>query len=74
MRKETDRARHPHRLEMESEGLVRTRKESSERGVLTSWRQQRVGIVRTQKESVRVRHTHFLETTEGSARQGTERS
>ena len=40
-------------------------KKETKQGVLTCWRWQREGHVRTQKESNRVRSTHFLETAEG---------
>ena len=37
------------------------RKKVTEQGALTSWRWQREGLVRAQKESNRVRGTHDLE-------------
>ena len=40
-------------------------KKYSERGTLTSWRQQREELVRTWKEIDRARHTHFLKTADG---------
>ena len=42
-------------------------------GALTSWRWQREGLVRTQKETDRPRHTHSLETVEGGTCQDPER-
>ena len=44
----------------------------TDRGALTSWRQQREGLVRTRKESDRSRRTHFLETAEGGTCQDTQ--
>ena len=41
------------------------RKKVTKQGTLTSWRRQREGLVRTQKESKQARGTHFLETTKG---------
>ena len=35
--------------------MVKARNETTERGVLTSWRQQREGVVKTRKETDRVR-------------------
>ena len=43
--------------------------------MLTSWRQQMKGLVRTRKEiDGALRHTHKLETTEGGTYQDTERN
>ena len=50
------------------------RKKPTEPGALTSWRQHREGLVRTQKETDRPRRTHQLETASGGTRQDTERS
>jgi len=44
----------------------------TEQGTLTIWRLQREGLVRTWKESDRVRHTHNLETAEGGTCQDME--
>jgi hypothetical protein len=41
--------------------LSRHGKKGIERGALTLWRQQRKGLVRTQKDTDRARGTHFLE-------------
>ena len=46
---------------------------STEQGMLTSWRRQREGLVRTRKGTERVMHTHFLETAEGGTCQNTEK-
>ena len=48
-------------------------KEPTERGALTSWRQQRKRLVRTRRETDRARPTHNLETVEGGICQDTER-
>ena len=48
-------------------------KEVTEKGVLTAWRLQREGQVRTWKESKQVRGTHSLETTEGGTCQDMQR-
>ena len=52
------------------------RKKPSEQGVLTSWRQLREGLVRTQKEKHRSRRTHWesLETPKGRTCQDMERN
>jgi len=39
---------------------------------LTNWGPQKVGQIKTQKESDQVRGTHFLETTEGEISQNME--
>ena len=44
----------------------------TDRGVLTNWRRQREGLVRTLKESDRPRRTHLLETAERGTCQDTE--
>jgi hypothetical protein len=44
----------------------------SKRGALTCWRAQTEGLVRTQKQSERVRGTHLLESADGGTRQDTE--
>jgi len=49
-------------------------KKLTEQVTLTSWRQQREGLVRTQKETNQARCTHFLETAEGGAYQDMERN
>ena len=48
-------------------------KKVTEQGAHTCWRRQREGLIRSQKESNRVRSTHSLETAEGGAHQNTER-
>ena len=50
------------------------RKKPTGRGALTLWRRHREGLVRTQKETDRPRHTHFLETASGGTRQDTEKN
>jgi len=50
------------------------RREPTEQGVLTSWRPQRDGQVRTQKERNRERGTHSLERAEGGISQDMERN
>ena len=50
------------------------RKKPSERGALTSWRQQRERLVRIWKEADQARHTHSLETAEGGTCQNMERT
>ena len=42
------------------------------KGALTFWKRQREGLVRTQKETDRARHTHVLETAEGGTCQDTQ--
>ena len=49
-------------------------KKRTDRGALTSWRRQEVGLVRTRKETNRPRHTHILETAEEETCQDTERN
>ena len=49
-------------------------KKLTERGALTSWRRHREGLVRTQKEIARAKHTHLLETASGGTCQYTERN
>ena len=49
-------------------------KKPTDRGTLTNWRQQREGLVRTQKENNRLRRAHILETTEGGTCQDMERN
>ena len=49
------------------------RKNPTEQGALTSWRQHREGHVRIQNESHRARGTHILETASGGTRQNTKR-
>ena len=58
---------HLHSGDGRGRNLSGHRKKVTEQGTLTSWRQQRVGLLRTQKETdqLRVRGTHKLETTEG---------
>ena len=54
--------------------LLGHRKKLNEQDALTNWRQQREeGLVRTLKDTDRVKHTHFLEAGEGGACQNTER-
>ena len=50
------------------------RKKQAERDALTNWRQQREGLIKTRKETDRVRGTHVLETAERGICQDTERS
>jgi len=50
------------------------RKKPTMQRALTSWRPQREGYVRTQKETSQARGTHFLKTTEGGTCQDTERN
>ena len=45
----------------------------TDQGALTSWRRQREALVRTRKETDRLRRTHHLETAEGGTCQDTER-
>ena len=49
-------------------------KKLTERGALTSWRQQREGLVRTEKETDSARRTHNLETVDEGTCQNTERN
>jgi hypothetical protein len=49
-------------------------KKPTERGELTSWRRQREGLVRTQKETNQARGTDALETASGGDCQDTERN
>ena len=49
-------------------------KKPTDRGPLTNWRQQREGLVRTQKETGRPRPTHILEMAEGGTCQDTQRN
>jgi len=49
------------------------RKKAAEKGALTSWRPQREGDVRTQKEIDQAKDTYKLETTEGGTSQDMER-
>jgi len=49
------------------------RKKVTGPGGLTSWRPQREGHIRTEKESNQVRGAHILETTEGGTSQDMER-
>ena len=49
-------------------------KKLTERGALTSWRRQREGFIRTQKETERARHTHKLKTAQGETCQDMERN
>ena len=46
----------------------------TDRGALTSWRRQREALVRTRKQTDRLRCTHFLETAEGGTCQDTGRN
>ena len=52
-------------------------KKSTEQGALTSWKRQREGRLRTQKETDTARGTHILETAErdlsGHGKKPTER-
>ena len=49
------------------------RKDPTERGALTNWRQHQEGQVRTRKESDRARGTYSLETASGGTSQDTGR-
>ena len=49
------------------------RKKSTERGVLTSWRQHREGLVRIRKAIDQAKRTHELETASGGTCQDTEK-
>ena len=49
------------------------RKKVTGPGELTSWRPQRKGHIRTEKESDQARGAHILETTEGGTSQNMER-
>ena len=49
-------------------------RKQTEQGTLTLCRRQMEGIIRTQKETDRARHTHFLEKAEGETCQDTERN
>ena len=49
-------------------------KKLTDRGGLTSWRRQREGLVRTRKETNRLRRTHILETAERGTCQDIERN
>ena len=55
-------------------GLSGHGKQPTKRGVLTFWRRQREGLVRTWKETDRPRRTHQLETAEEGICQDTERN
>lgn len=59
---------HPRGRDRSGHGIKAT-----ERVVLTSWRPQREGQVRTRKGSVLARCTHSLETVEGGTSQGMKR-
>ena len=48
-------------------------KKPSEHGILTDWRPQREGVVRTQKGSQLSSATHFLKSTDGGTCQDMER-
>ena len=73
-RKETDRARRTHLLEIAQRAKSGHGKKPTERGPLTYWRPHREGQVRTRKETDRARHTHKLETAQGGTSQNTERN
>ena len=49
-------------------------KKPTDRGTLTSWRQNREGQVRTQKKTNRAKYTHFLEKVERGTCQDMERN
>ena len=49
------------------------RKKRTEQSTLTPWRQQREGLVMTQKETDRARRTHVLKMAEGGICQGHEK-
>jgi len=75
---DTERNRHSKEHSHPEDGRERDKsgygKTAAEKGVLTSWIQQREGQVRTRKETDRARGTHFLETAEGGTSQDTERT
>jgi len=54
---------HSHPGDHRGRDLSGHRKKGTKQGALTSWRPQREGLVRTQKESNQARGTHILETT-----------
>ena len=65
---------HSHTGDGRGRGLSEHGKKRIERRVLTNWRWQREGLVRTWKEIDRSRGTHSLETAEGGACQDIERN
>ena len=73
---ERNRQSEAHSLSRDSNGkdLVRTQKEITEPGSLTSWGRWRQGLVRTRQETAsdRARRTHSLEMAERGTCQGTE--
>jgi hypothetical protein len=73
---EKNRQSEGHSLAKDSRGrnLSGHGKKYTEEGALTSWRQQRDGLVRTQKEIDQARCTYLLETEGGGTCQDTERN
>ena len=71
---ERNQASKRHLLSREHRGRDKSgyRKKPSEQGALTSWRAQRGGQVRIQKETDQARSTHFLEMAEGGTSQDME--
>ena len=49
-------------------------KKQTEKGILTSWRQKREGLVKTRKEIDQARHAHILEMVKGGTCHDTERN
>ena len=64
---------HSHSGNGRGRNLSGHRKNSTDRGPLTAWRRQTEGLVKTPKESDRLRPTHLLETTDRGTCQHTER-
>ena len=65
---------HSHPGDGRGRDLSEHRKQLTNQGALTSWRQQRERLVRTWKETDQPRHTHILETASGGYCQDTERN
>ena len=64
---------HPHPGDGRGRDLSGHRKKSLERGALTSWRRQREGLVKTQKDTDRAMRTHQLEMAEGGTCQDSQK-
>jgi len=64
-----------HSLSGDSRGRDKSghRKKATEQGVLTHWRQEMEGQVKTQKERIQARSTHRLEAGEAGTGQNMER-
>ena len=73
---EINRPSKVHSLPRDSKGrgLSRHRKKPTEQVALTSWRQQREGLVKTWKEIDQAWGTHVLETAERGTYQDTDRN